>query len=269
MAQQADSSSSARHGWKILLGAAVAAVAITAAVGYFSFRNDLSPEECQQLEADKNLALGYLENADLSPARPLRLAEADALFESIAAQRPGDPLGLRNLAITRLFELRAAKEGSDQDDVVQQARQAAQRLLASDDHSAVAHVLAGRIAAQTGDAEQAATELARAAELEPHDAAIWYEIYELLKDLPDREWQAKADAALGRAFEAAPDNLFIALAWAEAQAARKDPDIVHTLTALRTTLVTIPGVAEQVSSSTRDKIPDVLAWIDEAAGAAE
>ncbi|HEX7448521.1 MAG TPA: CRTAC1 family protein, partial [Pirellulales bacterium] len=266
---QHDPPSATRHGWKILAAVAVGALAITVAVGYFSFRNDLSPQECQKLEADKNLALGFLENADLSPARPLRLAEADALFESIAAQRPGDPLGLRNLTITRLLELGVAKEGNVKDHAVQQAREAAQRLLVSDDHSAVAHVLAGRIAAQTGDADQAAAELARAAEIEPHDAAIWYETYELLKDLPDPSWHAKADAALGRAFEAAPDNLFIALAWAEAQAARKDPAIGHTLAALRTTLATMPGVAEQISNSTRGKIPDVLAWIDEAAAAAE
>ena len=244
------------------------ALGITVAVALLSIRNDLSPDECEKLEANKNRALGYLENSNLGPYRPLKLAEAGALFEVIAQQRPGDPLGLQNLTITRLLELGLAKE-EEKEHIAGQARRAAQQLLMIDDKSAIAHLLSARIAASSGDTALAAAELARAGELDPHDAAIWYETYELLKDLPDESWRPKADAALGRAFDAAPDNLFVALSWAEVQASRKDSSITHTLAALRKSLASMPGISVQIHNSTRKKIPDVLAWLDEASQAAE
>lgn len=271
MAQPFDTARPARRGWKILLGvlaASAVVVGITAAVLLSSSRGDLSPQECNQLESDKNLALAYLENATLGEKRPVRLDEADRLFESIVARRPADLLGPRNLAITRLLRLKIAQD-AEKPHVARQARQAVEQLLASDDGSAATHVLAARIAAASRDSELAAAELARAGELDPHDAALWYETYEYLKDLPGKSWQPKAEAALGRAFEAAPDHLFIAMEWAKAQASRKDPNITRTLSELRKTLATIPGISQQISNSTRKKIPDVLAWIDETAGAAE
>src|SRR5690242_10387658 len=106
MAESAETPARSHRGRWIIVGVVFCgAVSLIAAIAYFSFRLDLSPQECERLESKKNIAVGYLENGSLSPDRPNKLPEADALFEEIGREKPGDPLALRNLAITRLLQV--------------------------------------------------------------------------------------------------------------------------------------------------------------------
>src|ERR1700761_4444941 len=111
MSQPADIPSPRARRGRWIIGAAVAgACVIVVVVACFTFRNDLSPQECELLEEKKNIAVGYLENAALGPKRPNKLAEADALFEEIRLARPGELLPVRNLVITRLLLLQGTPD---------------------------------------------------------------------------------------------------------------------------------------------------------------
>ncbi|HEV3341806.1 MAG TPA: hypothetical protein VG125_15675, partial [Pirellulales bacterium] len=78
MSHSADNPSPRSHRGRWIVGAAVAgACAVIIVVTCFTFRNDLSPQECELIEAKKNLAVGYLENGPLAPKRQNRLSEAD------------------------------------------------------------------------------------------------------------------------------------------------------------------------------------------------
>src|SRR5580704_18129555 len=100
MSHYADNPSPRSHRGRWIAGAAVAgSCAVIVGVTFFTFRNVLSPQECELIEAKKNLAVGYLKNGPLAPKRQNRLSEADDLFEEIRLAKPGELLPLRNLAI--------------------------------------------------------------------------------------------------------------------------------------------------------------------------
>jgi len=250
--------------------AIVAAICLlVVAVAYFSFRNDLSPQECERLESKKNVAVGYLENGPLAPHRPNKLPEAATLFEELAQARPGDPLAARNLAITRLLQLQTVAEPAMKADVAGRARAAAQALVAADDSSPVSHLLAGKIAALTGDPSRARSELSRAAELNPDDATLWYDLFSFLKASPDETAQEAAPAALVRAYQAAPDNLALQLSWLESEATAKDMNVNQTADALRSSLSHMPGLVANVAALSNGFIADPLAWLEQVKDAAK
>lgn len=242
--------------WKWAAAFAVSLAALVLAA-IFSFRDDLSPSECETLEQRKNLALAYLEN----PPGRQRLSEADAIFESIARRLHGDPLPLRNLVITRLLELQSAPD-DDRPLAAARAKLAAEQLLKSDSGSAVPHLLAGKVYHAARDEERAISEMSRATELAPLDPAIWYALYTLEKDSADAAVRQQARAALARAFQAAPDNLVVQTASLEAQAAARDPAIRETLAQLRATLATMPGLIANINNRSHGEIADAVIEID-------
>lgn len=254
-------------GWKHGITVGLAVCGLVVVVAYLCFRNDLSPEECERLESKKNLAVGYLENGELKK-REHRLPEADLLFQEIARAKPGDPLGPRNLAITRLLYLNGQSDAKPKAVAAANARQAAQALVAADEGSAIAHLLAGKIAAASGDEPGAAAELNRAAELAPDDPALWYELFELLKESKQSDSQRKALEALGHAYLAAPDNLALEVNWLEAQASAKDATIQQTAATLRSSLKNMPGLVANIKQNSKDFISNPLKWVDQVAVAA-
>jgi hypothetical protein len=243
---------------------AISLVAATVLVAFISFRHDVSPHQCARLEQLKNISIAHLENGRHKEKRGAgqgSLAKADAGFAELAAALPGDPLGARNLAITRLIEL--------QEKSIEPSRaiEAAEMAIKLESDSAAVHLVAGQIALAADDKARAISELSRAAELAPADASIWFAISRLWADSQDESDQKRGNEALGRAYQAAPDNLFLLAAWATAQARQQDPQAIQTLSALRQTLVSQPALAESVSK--RGRLPDPLAVIDEAAAAVE
>ena len=256
------SPTSRRRPW--IIGAiAVTIVAATVLVAFISFRNDVSPEECARLEQLKNVSIGRLENGRHKEKRGAgqgSFEQAATGFAELAAAVPTDPLGTRNLAITRLLEL---KEKLIEPPL---ALEAVEKALERESDSATVHLLAGQIAHLADDDARAVSEFNRAAELAPGDAAIWFSIHRFWLDSPDEAEENRAHEALGRAYQAAPDNLFLLAAWASAQAQAKDPQIVETLGKLRQTLVSVPALAENISKHGR--LPDPLAFLDEAMAAA-
>jgi hypothetical protein len=246
--------------WSAALTASFGALVLAAV---FSFRDDLSPSECEALEARKNLALAHLEN----PPGRQQLAEADALFESIARRLPGDPLPLRNLAITRFLELVSAPDDG-RPLAAARAKLAAERLLKLDGDSAVPHLLAGKIYHAARDEPRAMSEISRATELAPLAPAIWYDLYRLQKDSDDAAVRQQAGSALARAFEAAPGNLVVQIASLETQASAHDAAIRETLARLKSTLATMPGLIANIDQRSHGAIADALVEIDQISQAA-
>jgi tetratricopeptide (TPR) repeat protein len=262
MAQSADSPSPPAHRSRWLIGAAVGgALALTAAVAYFSFRNDLSPQECEQLEAKKNIAIGYLENGPHRD-RPKKLPEADALFQEIAREKPGDPLALRDLVITRLLYLESISDPESRSRVAQKAGEAAQELIASDEASAIACLLSARIARFVGDERRAEDDLNRAVALDPDDAVLWYQLYSFLEGAKEEVLQKKAPDALRHVYQRAPDNLAVQLKWLQSQALAKDRAISETIEAMCKSIAKMPGLVVNVAKNSNGAMPDPLAWLD-------
>lgn len=264
MAQSTDSPPSPGRGrrWLIVgVVAGVGALALTAVVAIFSFQHDLSPQECERLESKKNVAVGYLENGPLTPHRANKLAEADELFDEIRHEKPGDPLGLRNLVITRLLQVQNADD-ADKPQIGKRAAEAGQALVAANEGSAIAHLLSGKIARIMADESRADAELTRAVELDPEDAALWYERFNFLEAARDPALQKKATEAMAHAYRAAPNNLAVRLKWLEVQAANNDSNLAETVAETRETLAHMPGLLANVAQLSNGAMPDPLAWLD-------
>ncbi|HVW36431.1 MAG TPA: hypothetical protein VHB99_03965, partial [Pirellulales bacterium] len=248
-----------------IMGIVAASIAAaTALIALISFRHDVSPDQCAKLEQLKNISIAHLENGRHKEKRGAgqgSLAKADLGFAELAKKLPNDPLGARNLAITRLLEL--------QEKSVEPSRalEAVDMALKLENDSAAVHLLAGQIALAADDQGRAVSEFGRAAELSPADASIWYSISRLWVDSPDEEDQKRGHEALGRAYQAAPDNLFLLASWLTAQARTDDPQAAQTLAQLRQILVAQPALAENVSK--RGRLPNPLAYVDEALAAVE
>jgi len=246
-----------RRLWMIAASVVGILVGVVMLVSWFSLRNDVSPEEAQRLERLKNVAVGRLENQDLKGML------ADESFVEIADRLRDEPLGPRNLAITRLLEL--------YEELIPPAaaRAAPDRMLEIESNSVAAHLLAGRIAKEAGDEERALSLCIRATELAPDDPATWYDLYQLGTTSRDETIRKKGQDALGEAHRIAPSNLFLLGNWIGEQAERQESQIQQTLTTLHATLEGMPGLVENVRKETRGVITDVLRYVDETSAAAE
>jgi len=136
-----------------IMGIVVTAiVAATVLIALISFRHDVSPDQCAKLEQLKNISIAHLENGRHKEKRGAgqgSLAKADLGFAELAEKLPSDPLGARNLAITRLLEL--------QEKSVEPSRalEAVEMALKLENDSATVHLLAGQIALAAEDQARA------------------------------------------------------------------------------------------------------------------
>jgi hypothetical protein len=236
------------------------------AVAWFSLRNDVSPEEFERLESLKNVGLAHLENSDMKEKTASGqgdLSIADATFVEIAERLPNEPLGPRNLTITRLQEVDKELIGPAP------AIAAAERLLKVEPLSAAAHIVAARVAKAAGDEPTALARLTRATQLATNDAAAWYDIYQLRSNTRDETLNQHPIDALAQAQRLAPTNLFVLAKLLVETADAQDARIVETLKALGEALATMPGMVDTIRKESRDAIPDALEYIGETAAAAE
>ena len=255
---------SSQRRWWIGGGICIAVLGATVLAALISLRRDLSPIECVKLEQLKSVAIAHLENGRYQQKRENgqgELRRAEAGFEELSQKLPGDPLGPRNLAVTRLLELREKLTSAAS------ALEAADLMLRLESKSASAHMLAAQIALEAGDQPRAVAELARAAELAPNDAAVWYAVSRLWQGSEDEAEKQRGYEALGRAFDAQPGNLFLLASWLAAQARRRDPQLSETLQTLRETLNRHPVLIEQLQRGGR--IADPLSAVDRALRAVE
>ncbi|QDU00060.1 CRTAC1 family protein [Gimesia aquarii] len=162
----------------------------------------ISYEKANELLRFKNEGIAYLENA--------QYAESDPLLERLTEELPREVIGFRNLTICRLLQLTPEKIQADQE-FAKQAISTVNQLIQIAPDSGVSYILSARIYTALGDLQQALAALQRAIQHYPEDAAVWYELSEVQKQIQKSEVQKKAKSSLEKAWELQSDNLFLTL----------------------------------------------------------
>ncbi|MDA1159069.1 MAG: FG-GAP-like repeat-containing protein, partial [Planctomycetota bacterium] len=178
----------------------------------------------------KNLGIAHLENNDLE--------DAESSFKELISLLPDERFGQQNMAITQLLKIAPENLNRAENQVVfdaglAQARETVGQLLKQFSDDAQVHVIASRLALRTEDHTGAMAELQEAAKRTPDDAAIWFGIFDAGRYSRDEELTVKAEAALGKAWELAPNNLYVMREWLSVQARAKDATIGETLKTAR------------------------------------
>jgi hypothetical protein len=189
----------------------------------------LSTEEARRLIHEKNLAIGLLENQSLSEALPA--------LEGLRDSVPGDPLPIRNLAVARVVAATNAGQPAPAD-LLDVASRALAEMRRCEGPSSAADWLGWHLAANRGDWREAERFCAALVARDPADASGWYERARALAQLaalppgialpvggtrpagdagPARR---EAAAALERAIDLAPRNLWLVVEWLRATADR-------------------------------------------------
>ncbi len=183
-----------------------------------------------ELLQKKNTSLGHLENND-------RLDEADQLFEEMIDVLPDDLFGHRNRVIGRLQAL------EKQPELIEDGYSALESLKAVAPEDAITWLLEARLADREGNVERQLSALRRATELDPDNASAWFELSQAALRTFDEPGRIESVAALRRAAELTPRNLYLLVFWLPAQAEAEDPAIRETIANAR---IAAAGVIEQI-----------------------
>jgi tetratricopeptide (TPR) repeat protein len=178
----------------------------------------------------KNVGVAHLENNDLD--------EAEACFEELIELLPTERFGQQNLAITRLLKiapenLNRADNPAAFDDGLAKVIETVNGLRSQFPNDPNVHVIVARLALRTEDHANAVAALQKAAKLAPADAAIQFGIFDAGRYSRDDVLIAAANKGLAKAWELAPNNLYVMREWLTVQARAKDPTVGETLTAAR------------------------------------
>lgn len=178
----------------------------------------------------KNVGVAHLENNDLD--------KAEACFGELIELLPKERFGQQNLAITQLLKiapenLNRADNPAAFDIEFEKANQTVDGLQQQFPDDPKVHVLAARLALRTEDYAAAIVAMSKAAQLAPADAAIQFGIFDAGRYSRKDELTAKANKGLEKAWELAPENLYVMREWLTVQARAKDPMVEETLTTAR------------------------------------
>lgn len=178
----------------------------------------------------KNLGIAHLENSDLE--------EAESCFEELVTLLPDERFGQQNLAITRLLKiapenLNKADNPTAFDEGLTKASETVAKLLAQSPDDPTVHVIHARLALRTDDHAKAISALETAAKLAPNDAAIQFGIFDAGRYSRDAKLTTLAEKGLAKAWDLAPNNLYVMREWLSVQARAKDPTVGETLKTAR------------------------------------
>jgi len=188
----------------------------------------------------KDVGLARLENEDLSGS--------DAAFAEVARSIPDDPLGPRNLVITR--QLAAEKTDANRDPrtratALERLREALLLLERNEASAATTHLLRAKAAQLRGDETGAVRALKAASQAEPNNPAVWYELSLAERDANAANVRHDAAADLKRAVQLEPENLQLLIESLGVESRSKDPDVAKSLARARTLLKPLAAVVQQ------------------------
>ncbi len=255
----ANHKNSSRGAWLRRFWLVVAVILITGGTAFLLFNNVKPPHdagngkpansgnamtaaECEQLTAQLNMAVGNLESDELKAA--------DEALSELAKKFPNEPAAVRNLAICRVLELKKLKPeellqkpavGLAVSEIAKSV-EAAKKL---EPQSPIPYILAANIANHQSDASTAIAELEEAAKLAPHDAAVWYSMYDVGNATIDDALRKASRQALAKALEADPTNSYLLKQQLVVHAEQKDRQILETLAALRKQVASVVPAVEQ------------------------
>lgn len=195
---------------------------------------DGTPLDLAKIAAERNQGIAYLENQ--------LWTESEQLFEGLAALLPDEILPARNLAIARSREYLAIdpKQVVDQaeyDAIRTAAVEAIESLRTLEPDSQYSYRLQSRIVDPTDQLNEKLTLLEEAIARAPEDASLYFEYQQSTQVSRDEALTKKAYDAISKAYELAPDNVFLAWNYLLAQMDQQDPSIVNTLNRFRPFLV--------------------------------
>lgn len=197
----------------LFLGALALFMTVKAPLNNDQAKSDpISYEKANELLRLKNEGIAYLENAQYT--------ESDPLLESLTKELPKEVIGIRNLTICRLLQLTPEKIQSDQV-FAKQAIATVDQLIQISPESGISYVLSARIYVALNEYKQALASLQRAIQHDPKDAAIWYELSQVQKQIQKPEIQEEAKSSLAKAWKLQSDNLFLTLDYLQIVAGQK------------------------------------------------
>ena len=167
----------------------------------------------------RNRGLASLENGLLD--------ESEALFSEMIDQIPNELMAKRNLAISRVLAVKdkTLPDPQQQAAAEESALQAIEDLKQID-KSEVPFVLTARLYESIGNYDLAVVALRDASGAAPQLAAVWFELFDMLKLIRDTD--AEQLSALQRAHQLEPDNLAVLLELLRQQANLRDESLEQT-----------------------------------------
>lgn len=214
----------------------------------------ISYEKANKLLQYKNEGIAYLENA--------QYAESDPLLERLTNELPQEVIGFRNLTICRLLQLTPEKKQANQK-FAKQAMNAVEQLIQIAPESGISYILSARIYLALDEYQRALAAFQRAIQCEPKNAAIWYELSEVQKQIQKPEMQEEAKASLAKAWELQSDNLFLTLDYLQILSGQKTEQVIPVFEKIKQLA---GSLAESVKQHTR---LDLNKLIDDSVAAAQ
>ena len=182
-----------------------------------------------------------LRSASIARLENLEYSAAVDGFDELAAALPYESLPATNLVIASLLQLEDAASAANRRADSEKYRAAMSKATASVDRlrerapeDALTEYFAGILASLVGDTNAASDRFRRASRLDPANPVIWFRLYATLSS--GQPGNAEADAALNRAQELQPWNLYLMPDHLLAQVTAQDPDTMKSFDAAETIL---------------------------------
>ncbi|MEZ6066619.1 MAG: FG-GAP-like repeat-containing protein [Planctomycetaceae bacterium] len=218
----------------------------------------VSTDVLRDLLAHRNRGIATLENEDF--------AAASTALRSLCELAPGEPLGFCNLCIAEVLQLQGldpARDAEAHRRALASAETAIEQLqrVAPDELST--WVLTARVQQAAGQTAGAIASLTKANDVDPENAAAWFELYKLASQQSDADSVKLSRRALELAYRHAPGNLFVLQEWLRSEAQAESPGIIEVIEASRESVAAVAKGIEQQSRY------NPLQFLDEARSAAE
>ncbi|TWT50101.1 hypothetical protein KOR42_36480 [Thalassoglobus neptunius] len=234
-------------------------------------QKDLPPDDVSESSGDdivvstdffgtRYVGIALLENKDWQ--------ESDRVFTELAELLPNEILPWRNLAIARTGAVeergqRETKEDVENNITRESAVEAILSLREKEPDAPYSYRMEARLVDPVKGIKEKVNLLNEASERSPEDPTIWYEIYSVGRVAPDAEIRSRSNEAILKAYEFAPENLFVLLSVLAVQLETQDPAISQTLQAARPLFELFQ---KRIQEKTR---ADVMKFLDAAIAGAE
>ena len=207
--------------WKFLLVAGGLLVVLVAAYLVWRGEGETEPPSLpiRELLSEKNVALGYLESD-----KPDRTFDT---WKTLSVRFPAERLGLQNQVVACLLSIELTG-GEPSPERVQTAAAAVEQLQEIAPDSADTFSLLARVKLVQGNLPAALEAWKRAGELDPTEAANWFEAYLAVREHGNAS-DVSQDDLLDASAKLAPDNLAIVLEQLPLLARQESPQLTKAL----------------------------------------